>query len=301
MIQLPPRQAIKQQAKGWMLHPVCLRVTLLLVSVSMGLFGLQMLLGGSLSYLIGDLERYGDSSTGIFRTSEGFNLIFRMDVAGIVMALPVSFAKLRMTVAMNVLSFLILAPLRLGAMEQYWNVLVKKEAGVSRVFRWFTQPARLVRALAVEFLLQGVVRFLGLIALCPSLYCYYLFYTTTPTMESLSGGNAMLQFAGSALAFLAVFFTFWIHCLLLPLRYCLAAHPEYRLRQVFVRGRRSVKGFDKAFFGFRSTYLLWFAASYFTHFALDLFVLPYSSLGSMLYLQALGKARKQQEQSAPQE
>lgn len=295
MIQLPPRREIKQQAKGWMLHPVCLRVTLLLVSVTMGLFGLQMLLDGNMGYLIGSLDKYGGSSTGIYRVEDGFNVIFRMDLAGVVLALPVSYAKLRVFIAMNVLTFLVLAPLRLGVMEQYWNVLVKKEASVYSVFRWFTQPARLVRALVVEFLLQGVVRFLGLIAMCPSLYCYYLFYTTTPTMESLTSGNATLQFAASALAFLAVFFTFWLHCLLLPLRYCLAAHPEYRLRQVFVRGRRSVKGFDKAFFGFRSTYLLWFGASSFTHFALDLFVLPYSSLGSMLYLQALGKAKQQEE------
>lgn len=295
MIQLPPRREIKFQAKRWMLHPVCLRVTLLLVSVTLGLFGLRMLLDGNLSYLVGSLEKYGDSNTGIYRVEDGFNVLFRMDLAGIVLALPVSYAKLRTVIAMNVLTFLILAPLRMGAMEQYWNVLVKKEAGVSHVFRWFTQPLRLLRALIVEFLLQGVVRFIGLLAMLPSLYCYYRFYTTTPTMESLTSGNAMLQFAGSALAFAAVFFTFWLHCRLLPLRYCLAAHPEYRMKQVVVRGRRSVKGYDRAFFGFRSTYLLWFAASYFTYFALDLFVLPYSSLGSMLYLQALGKAKKQQQ------
>lgn len=301
MIQMPPRWEMKRQAKGWMLHPVCLRSTLLLVSVSMGLLGLRMFLDGNLTYAIGSLEAYGDSATGFYTTQEGFSLIFRMDVAGKVLAVPMTYAKLRTVIALGVLTFLVSAPLRMGVMEQYWNVLVQKEVGVRKVFRWFTQPVRLLRALAVEFLLQGAVRFVGLAAMCPGLYCCYRFYASASAMENLGSGSAALQFAGSTLMFLAVLFTFWLHCRVLPLRYCLAAHPEYSVKEVVVRGRRSVKGYDGAFFGFRSTYLLWFGASYFTYFALDLFVMPYSSLGSMIFIQELAKARKRGQESLPEQ
>ena len=70
--------AAGQTFHGWgrrieQIDPVCLRVTLLLVSVTMGLFGLQMLLDGNMGYLIGSLDKYGGSSTGIYRVEDGFN------------------------------------------------------------------------------------------------------------------------------------------------------------------------------------------------------------------------------------
>ena len=77
----------------------------------------------------------------------------------------------------------------------------------------------------------------------------------------------------------AALFTFWLHSVFLPVRYCLCAHPEYSLGQTFRRGLQSAKGVRGAFFRFRLSYILWFAASQLTYGAMDLFVTPYSSLG----------------------
>ena len=145
----------------------------------------------------------------------------------------------------------------------------------------------------VEFLLQVVVRFVGLIAMGPSLYCLYCFYQTTPSVASYNSTSTLYQLSASLLFFLAILFTFWLHCTLLPLRYCLAAHPEYSLGQVFRRGMASVQGLRKEFFGLRSSYLLWFLFSYLTHNAMDFFVLPYSTLGSMIFLQEGARAKQQ--------
>ena len=77
-------------------------------------------------------------------------------------------------------------------------------------------------------------------------------YTTT---------SSLLQIGATVLAIAALVFTFWLHSIFLPVRYCLCAHPEYSLGQVFRRGWTVPKGFRGAFFGFRLSYILWFLVS----------------------------------------
>ena len=108
-------------------------------------------------------------------------------------------------------------------------------------------------------------------------------YTTT---------SSLLQMGATVLAIAALVFTFWLHSVLLPVRYCLCAHPEYSLGQTFRRGLASAKGFRGAFFGFRLSYILWFFGSQLTYGALDIFVTPYSSLGGMIFLQEAARARQ---------
>ena len=280
-----------------MIHPMCLRVTVFFVCIQLALFGVQVLLGAIPSYGMADLSKYGDTASGLYFYEEGFSLIFRMDLTGMVLAVPLSYQQLILTAVCGVVCFLILSPLRMGAMEQYWNVFRGGQVGVNRILYWLSQPLRWGKALVVEFLLQVVVRLVGLVAMAPSLYCIYRFYQITPSMDSYSSASTFYQLSGSLLFFLAVLFTFWFHCTLLPLRYCLAAHPEYSLGQVFRRGMASVQGLRKAFFGLRSSYLLWFVFSYLTHNAMDFFVLPYSSLGSMLFLQESARAKQQAAES----
>lgn len=280
-----------------MIHPMCLRVTVFFVCIQLALFGVRVLLGANLSYGLADLSKYGDTASGLYFYEEGLSLIFRMDLTGMVLAVPLSYRQLILVAVCGVVCFLILSPLRMGAMEQYWNVFRGGQVGVNRILYWFSQPLRWGKALVVEFLLQVVVRFVGLIAMAPSLYCIYRFYQVTPSMDSYSSTSTLYQLSGSLLFFLAILFTFWLHCTLLPLRYCLAAHPEYSLGQVFRRGMASVQGLRKAFFGLRSSYLLWFMFSYLTYNAMDFFVLPYSSLGSMLFLQESARAKQQAAES----
>ncbi len=276
-----------------MIHPMCLRVTVFFVCIQLALFGVQVLLGAIPSYALADLSKYGDTASGLYFYEEGLSLIFRMDLTGMVLAVPLSYQQLILVAVCGVVCFLLLAPLRVGAMEQYWNVFRGGKAGVNLILHWLSQPLRWGKTLVVEFLLQVVVRFVGLIAMGPSLYCLYCFYQTTPSVASYNSTSTLYQLSASLLFFLAILFTFWLHCTLLPLRYCLAAHPEYSLGQVFRRGMASVQGLRKEFFGLRSSYLVWFLFSYLTHNAMDFFVLPYSTLGSMIFLQEGARAKQQ--------
>ena len=276
-----------------MTHPMSIRASLLLACATMAFFGLRFLLNGTLTYNLVSLANYGETASGVYVQEEGINVIFRMDLTGLVLALAMTYHQIRTFLLVNGVFFLLLAPLRVGVMEVYWQITRGSgEIKILSVFQWFLQPGRLFKAWIVEFLLNGFVRVVALAASVPSLYLYYRFYSSTPDAASLTTGHQLMQGAAGCLAIAAFLIAFWIHSLLLPVRYCLAAHPEYALGLTFRRGFQSARGVRGVYFRFRLSYVLWFFLSQMTYGAMDLFVAPYSSLGSMYFLQAAAKARR---------
>ena len=78
--RFPHRREIKFVAKRIMMHPVCMRVTLLLVCISVAFYGIRYLAGGTLSYGVMNLADYSSTQSGIFFNDQGFSILFRMDL-----------------------------------------------------------------------------------------------------------------------------------------------------------------------------------------------------------------------------
>lgn len=296
--RFPLRREIKALAKRIMTNPLCMRATLMLVSLTVAFFGIRYLTNSNLTMGLVNLADYADTATGFYRNDEGFSIILRMDLTQTVLAIPLTYDQLVRFGVMVFLGFLVLAPLRMGAMEQYWSALRGDRQTIQSVLQWFSQKGRFGKALVVEFLLQGVVRFLGMAAAIPSFYLYYQFYSNVKTMEDVTSSMAMLQNGASILAVLAAVLWLWLHSALLPIRYCLAAHPEYTLGQVFSRGWASMKGYRMKFFWFRTTMLPWFFFSQLTYNVLDMYVTPYTSLASMIFVQECAKDRMYREEGS---
>lgn len=295
--QFPHRRELKFQAKRMMVHPVSMRATLFVVCLMMAVFGVKYLLNANLTYALVDLNQYKDTATGVYFNDNGFSVIFRMDLTQMVLAIPLTYAQIASFLIVGSLCFLFLAPLRMGAMEIYWSILRGDQPVVFQIFRWLSQIRRLAKAVVVEFILQVGVRLVGILFTVPSLYLYYLFYTSATSMAQVTSQIAMLQSLASLLAIAAGVFAFWLHCLFLPVRYCLAAHPEYTLGETFRRGLRSMKGYRSRFFWFRITMAPWFFLSQLSYNALDLFAMPYTSMASMLYVQEAARERQALAQS----
>lgn len=297
---LPSRREMKFLAKRLMIHPLCIRVTLLLVGLEVACYGLRYLLGATLTYGLMDLTQYGDTVSGIYWNQEGVSILFRMDLTQMILAIPLTYQQIFRFFLVGAIFFVLLSPLRLGAMEGYWSVLRgDQQRTVYHVFQWFRQPRRLGKALVVEFVLGVVVRAVGALATVPSLYLFYLFYTTTPTVQAYTTASSLLQMGATVLAVAAGLFAFWLHSVFLPVRYCLCAHPEYTLGQTFRRGLQSARGVRKAFFLFRLSYLLWFLAAQLSYGVLNFFVTPYASLGGMVFLQEAARARMEEAEHRP--
>ena len=222
-LRFPHRREIKFVAKRIMMHPVCMRVTLLLVCISVAFYGIRYLAGGTLTYGVMNLADYSGTQSGIFFNEQGFSILFRMDLTQTVLAIPLTYRQIAVFVIINVLCLALLAPLRLGAMEQYWNVMRTGQGNVFGVGQWYRQSGRMGKAIVVEFVITVLVRIIGVVATIPSLYLYYLFYTSTPSLDAYTSASSMLQMGAGILAIAAVLFTFWLHTILLPVRYCLCA------------------------------------------------------------------------------
>ena len=176
--RFPHRREIKFVAKRIMMHPVCMRVTLLLVCISVAFYGIRYLAGGTLSYGVMNLADYSSTQSGIFFNDQGFSILFRMDLTQTVLAIPLTYRQIAVFVFINLLCLALLAPLRLGAMEQYWNVIRTGQGNVQAVGQWYRQSGRMGKAIVVEFVITVLVRAIGVVATLPSQYLYYLFYTT---------------------------------------------------------------------------------------------------------------------------
>ena len=91
------------------------------------------------------LAQYGDTVSGIYFNSEGFSILFRMDLTQMVLAIPVTYARLIRFVVFSVVVLLILAPIRLGVMEQYWSMLRGQRRGRGAPGAAVVPPGRQVR------------------------------------------------------------------------------------------------------------------------------------------------------------
>lgn len=297
--QFPHRRELKFQAKRWIGHPTAMRTTLLVVGLLVASFGVKYLLDANLTYALADLNHYQDTTTGIYFNDNGFSLIFRMDLTQLVIAIPLTYTQIAAFLAVNLVCFLILAPLRVGLMAVYWAILRGEHPAFSDLFPWLTQARRLGKSLVVEFVLQVGVRLVGLVCTLPSFYLYYLFYSNVTSLDQVTTQMSLLQSLAFLLAVIAAVFAFWLHCTFLPVRYCLAAHPEFTLGQTFVRGLRSTKGWRSRFFRFRLSMVPWYFFSQVSYHSIDLYAMPYTSMASMLYIQEIARAKNAQTQIEP--
>lgn len=297
--QFPHRRELKFQAKRWIGHPTAMRTTLLVVGLLVASFGVKYLLDANLTYALADLNHYQDTTTGIYFNDNGFSLIFRMDLTQLVIAIPLTYTQIAAFLAVNLVCFLILAPLRVGLMAVYWAILRGEHPAFSDLFPWLTQARRLGKSLVVEFVLQAGVRLVGLVCTLPSFYLYYLFYSNVTSLDQVTTQMSLLHSLAFLLAVIAAVFAFWLHCTFLPVRYCLAAHPEFTLGQTFVRGLRSTKGWRGRFFRFRLSMVPWYFFSQVSYHSIDLYAMPYTSMASMLYIQEIARAKNAQTQIEP--
>lgn len=290
----PSSRALKWEARQLMRYPGCLHVALIVTGLYLVFLGLRSTLGANLTYALADLSKYQDTATGFYPNEQGFSLILRMDVTQTVLAIPLTYQQIFLFVVVTLLAFLVLSPLRLGAMEMFWRVVWGERPTMQKtMLPWLTNPARWGKAVVVEAVLQGGVRLLGLVAMVPSLLLYYYFYTHATALSQVTTQLALIQTLALLLAIAAGLVTFYLYSIFLPIPYCLAMHPDITLKQVFVGGMSALQGRRGRFFRFRLTFLPWLLLSQLTYRTIDIFVLPYTSIANMRFLQALAAERQE--------
>lgn len=294
-MRLPNSGQLKQEAKlliGKSMH-VWFKATLLLIGLQILFDLIRNKLGGRIGWYLIPLTKYSDAETGFFSREDGFDLVFRMQDIGQVAAISLTYQQIIWFLLINLLIFVVLAPIKIGILEQYWKSFRGEIPQVQHLARWYTEPKRLFHAIVVELVVNVGCRVLGILLLLPSSALYIMLYGGTASadlaMFSLVALLALsLLVGGAALAF-------FLYTMLYPICYCLAARPDYSLGQVFRRGIASIRGYRSEFFRFRLSFFVWYFVAFLTYGVMDLYILPYISFASFQFLQEAAKARQNSE------
>lgn len=290
-----PNLLLKEVAKRSMGRTMSfwLKLTLLFVGITLLLTMLRGQLGGSVGWFLFAIDQMPDAVTGYFPTSNGFELIFRLEPISTVAAFSLTYTQIVQIVVLTLLFILLIAPLKMATMERYW-LSFQMEKHFPKLLRWYTEPKLLFKSVMVSLLLDVGCLFLSLLLLLPSLMiCLYLaggsWMTATGAAATLV---SLLPYLSVLLTVAAGLLYFYVYTILYPIAYCLAAQPEYTLGKIFQRGLYSTKGYRKRFFFFRLSFLPFYIVNSLTMGVMDMYVFPYLSFSSFHFLQEVARVRQ---------
>lgn len=263
--------------------PLWIRITLLLVILQVGCYFLRMELGGVLRYYPVSLAEYPTAATGYFPTEGGFSLIVRLELLGIAVAIPLAYRQIITFLVVNLVTFVLLAPLMMAVQERYWAAWAGKTEPPRPIFQWYMNPSLAAKAVAVQLIIGLGSRLLGFLVMAPGSYLYFRIYGGD--FGPLSPQVGYLALLAMVIMLIGALLAFFISSALLPIQYCLAAYPAYTVGQAVRQGLGITKGRRWAFCRFRLSFLGWFLLSQFTYGALNFYVLPYTSLCAMRFVQ----------------
>lgn len=275
--ELPPRTFFKRQARQTIVHSLraVMAVSGIVLAFELAALLFQMNFGGVLNYYMFNASDYA-SSTGIWVAEKGVTAILRLDAAGVLFALPLSFRQIVVFFLSNMLVFLVLTPLLMGALEQFQAILLNKFQHVSDIFRWYADLRLTGKALGLGAVLALVKWVTRAVCVGPGIALF--------AWAADGGKPQILLYLAYAAILAGAAASYWLYTLILPARYLLVRTPEASIAQAIARGVRAVRNRRGDYFVFRLSFLLWYLSVNLSYGIMGLFVLPYTELSNLLYL-----------------
>lgn len=251
------------------------------LALQMAALYFEMNAGGVLGYYLLSAADY-NTTTGIWLAEGGFTAVLRIDAAGVLLALPLSFHQLGLFAIARGIVFVVTVPLLMGTLEHYYAVLKNRVRPLSTVFRWYLDLRLTAKAIGLGLVLELIKWGTRLLGAVPALAL--IIWTTGRNLETSAASGLTLL---AAFLFLAgSIASYWAYTLVLPARYLLVREPDSSFGHVLSAGVRVFRGRRLDFFLFRLSFLLWYVIVNITYGALGLFVQPYFELANLLYLQS---------------
>ncbi len=285
----PTNQELKKQAKSTLREtfPFWIKLTVVLVGCSLMVFLITQLLMGQLIMMEAlQLRDYPTAQTDLQMVESGVEFIFRIDQTNLVLAGYVSYLSVAIIIMAQIVLFILIAPLKMAALEKYWQAFRKEQMREEDVLKWYKKPSLFAKSVIVELFSKVTYWIASVIGLLPAFLLIYLMTLMKHQMASIA-----VVYLYYALLIAGLLFGFYIHVLMQPLAYCLVAKPEYTIKQVIIRGLGSTKQYHKEFFKLRFSFILWHVLSSISYDLLEIYVFPYVSVASFYALEAMAKSR----------
>lgn len=260
------RQAITMNAR------ICLRASTGVVAISLILASIQMNFGHLLIYYLLDAAANPGVSTGAQVTAQGVAAALRLEPAGIILAIQMTWGEIGLFVLESLIILLLTVPVTYGALEHFLSLLHRRVPTLKSLFRWYTDLGMTLRAMVLELILTVVHWGLRLLGMVPGLLLFV--NGEGGTITSLSGPLMLL---GALLAY-------GVSCQLDPARYFLANDPRLGVLGALRKGVGSLKGRHVDFFWFSFSFIGWELITTFTYGLGDIYLLPYRGLATILYV-----------------
>lgn len=209
----------------------------------------------------------------------GLVFALRLEAQQIAMVLLMPWGLLGSFLVVQFLVLLVMAPFRMGALEQLRHMLLGHETPASLPYRWYTKPGLLLKSVGLQFLLSLWQWLTRLACLVPGLAC--------SALGSGGDGNLLLLLLALPLTVAGTLGSYWLYCLLLPAQYVLARRPETGLGGALAQGAGLFRGRRKEFFFFRLSFVGWNIVSSLFYSLPDAFIFPYEETATLLFLNTL--------------
>jgi len=275
-VKLRARQAITR-----MLRP-CMMASGVMLALQMAALYFKMNAGGVLGYFLLNAADY-TTATGIWMAEGGFTAVLRLEMAGALFALPLSFGQLGTFIVVNGIVFIITMPLLMGVLEHYHAILHERVNPLFAIFRWYLDLRLTAKAVGLGLVLALVKWSTRVVGALPGLA---LFVWATGSTQLESAAVSGLMFLASVLILAGAAAGYWIYTLVLPAQYLLAREPDASVTHVLRAGIQVFQGRRWDYFVFRLSFFLWYFLVNATYGAMGIFVMPYTELSNLLYIQA---------------
>lgn len=285
--QTPLRASLKLQARQAMIRWIrpCMAASGIMLVLQLAALYFEMTSGGVLSYFLLSSADY-TTATGIWLAEGGLTAILRIDAAGVLFALPLSFHQIITFVIVHGIVFIVTVPLLMGTLEQYHAVLQERVRPFSDLFRWYLDLRLTAKAVGLGLALALVKWIARIAGALPGLA---LFVWVTGNADLGAASTSGLMSLATFLTLAGVLAAYFVYTLVLPAQYLLAREPDASVGHVLSAGVRAFQGRRMNYFLFRLSFFLWYLIVNTTYGIMGLFVQPYSELSNLLYLQsALG-------------
>lgn len=272
-LKLYARQSIAMNVR------ICLRASTAVVAIALLLTTIQYNFGHPLTYMILDAAGSPGIQTGTQIGAAGLAAALRLDSAGIILAIQMTWGDLGTVLVENVVILLITVPVTYGALEHLIGLLRQQAYDTKSLFRWYTDLRLVLHPMALELLLSVIQWGARVLGMLPGLF---LFAATAGAAEGtaaalLSRLSGVLMLVGLAVAWL-------VSCQFEPARYLLASQPEMGFLGALREGWRRLKGRRLDYFWFSFSFIGWEFLSAFSYGLGNIYLLPYRTVASALYL-----------------
>lgn len=227
-----------------------------------------------------------DIQSSVSLSLEGLFAALRLEEAGVGLSVVITPAVLGTFLLVRLVTTAVIAPFRVGCMDNLWHLHRGEARPFRAVFGWYSHARRVGQAIALEVILWLVQTVLQGLLFLPALL-----------VLARSGGSLTGFAAAIWLLAIAQAVVWCAMTQLMPARYLLARDSGKGVKAAFAGAWALLRRRHGQYLVFRLSFVLWELLNNATRGMMNLYLYPYQGLANMEWLEACAGTRQPGDQT----